>query len=296
MPSEQQILLNRALGFRYKSSRRSSWRLKDEKLVSLVESAISIIDGKGIDNDQHLSTLIKREDNRHVFRIDSKEDSKSYVVKVFPLRCLRHRLKYRHMAKKFARFAYGEAVGLLKATENEIKVPEVYGYGSIPGASGLILKSVLIIEFLSHHTTIGDLIELNSHDQDKCLSILKRSIPLYVQLYNAACNHISVNSGAIMFDDNGCVEEDYLLDFEYARFYAKPSHELLMYEAATLAKYCKSWVTDGTFKAWVIDLLGAIGVDESAIRDSLMLRFYFHFETQLTRKQRSSIGTFCFFS
>jgi len=290
MFSKQQTLLDRALNFKYKDSMHSVWRLKDESLAPVVNSAMSVIEGKAIGNDKYSFELIKKEDNRHVFRIDSQEESKSYIFKVFPLRCLRHRLKYAYMARRFSRFAYGEAIGLLKAAEKGIRVPEVYGYGSISGPLMLIQKSVLIIEFLSHHTLIGDLIESNSHNQDKCLNLLKRSIPLYVQLYKAACNHISVNTGAIMFDDKGRREEDYLLDFEYARFYSKPSLELLMYEAATLANYCKKWISEETFHKWIGELLDAVEIRDRLRRDNLRERFYYHFSTELSRKERQKIG------
>jgi hypothetical protein len=290
MISKQQKLLNRALGIKYKFSKRSSWMLKDESFVQTVKHSLPVIGGKAIDNDMYISTLIKKEDNRHVFRIDSQNDSNSYIFKVFPLCCLRHRFKYHHMTRQHGRFAYGEAIALLKASAKGIRVPEVYGYGTISGRSNLIKKSILIIECLSHHTPIGDLLELNSHDQGKCLSILKRSIPLYVQLYSAACNHISVNSGAIMFDDQGRSEEDYLLDFEYARFYSTPSYDLLMYEMAILARYCKSWVTMDIYSEWVDELLDSLEVYDSHVRKKLISQFNYYFETQLTRKERIKIG------
>ncbi len=290
MFSEQEMILRKALTVTYNESVKISWRLKDQDLVPIVKSARAIIEQKAIVNRNHISELIKEEDNRHVFKITSRDNTKSYIFKVFPLQCVRHRLKYLWMTRKFSRFAYGEAISLLIASEKGINVPDVYGYGYILGKSMLIEKSVLILECLSHHTTIGDLLELHRNDQARCLQILNRSIPIFVKLYETACNHISVNAGAIMLSDEDCLKDDFILDFEYAKFYKKPSLELLMFEAATLARYCKCWVSKDTMNEWAKELLIAVGVRNNLDVNNLMARFLCHFNTQLSRKERSRIG------
>ncbi|MCK5608399.1 hypothetical protein KAR91_41340, partial [Candidatus Pacearchaeota archaeon] len=248
MFSRQENMLREALAVKYKDSARIGWKLKDKVLVPIVKSAQSAIEKKPILNKDHAFELIKEESNRMVFKITSKSNAKSYIFKVFPSQCLKHRLKYIWMTRNSSRFAYGEAISLLIASEKGINVPDVYGYGYILGTSMLIEKSVLIIECLSHHTTIGELLESHRDNQEKCLQILNRAIPLFVKLYEAACNHISVNTGAIMLSNDKDPENDFILDFEYAKFYKKPSLELLMFEAATLAKYCKAWVSKDTMK------------------------------------------------
>lgn len=290
MFSKQEVILKNALAITYKDSVRVSWRLKDEDLVPIVKSAKAVIEQKAVLNEDHVFELIKEEDNRQVFKITSRGNAKSYIFKVFPLQCLRHRLKYLWMTRRSSRFAYGEAISLLIAAEKGINVPDVYGYGYVLDKSMLIEKSVLILECLSHHTTIGDLLELHRNDQARCLQILNRSIPLFVKLYETACNHISANTGAIMFSDESNPKDDFLLDFEYAKFYKKPSLELLMYEAATLAKYCKCWVSEDTMNEWAKELLIAVRVRDNLDINSLMARFLYHFNTQLSRKERSRIG------
>lgn len=290
MFSRQKMMLRKALAVTYNDSARVGWRLKDKDLVPIVKSARAIIEQKTILNKNHIFEFIKEEDNRQVFKITSKDNTKSYIFKVFPLQCVRHRLKYLWMTRKFSRFAYGEAISLLIASEKGINVPDVYGYGYILGKSMLIKKSVLILECLSHHTTIGQLLELHRNDQARCLQILNRSIPVFVKLYETACNHISVNTGAIMFSDEDSPEDDFVLDFEYAKFYKKPSLELLMFEAATLAKYCKCWVSENTMNEWAKELLFAVGVQNNLDINKLMTRFLYHFNTQLSRKERSRIG------
>lgn len=290
MFSGQEMMLRKALAVTYNDSARISWRLKDQDLVPIVKSARAVIEQKAILNEDHVFELIKEEDNRHVFKIKSRDSTKSYIFKVFPLQCVRHRLKYLWMTRKFSRFAYGEAISLFIASEKGINVPDVYGYGYLLGTSMLIEKSVLILECLSHHTTIGQLLELHRNDQARCLQILNRSIPIFVKLYETACNHISVNEGAIMLSNEDCLKDDFILDFEYVKFYKKPSLELLMFEVASLAKDCKCWVSEDTMKEWTKELLIAVGVRGDLDINNLMTRFLYHFNTQLSRKERSKIG------
>lgn len=284
-------ILKTTLGFKYRNSRRSKWWLSDESLIPLVQSVASYIeryDGLATDNNIE---IVKREVNRLVFRVKSLSPAEeSFIVKVFPLCCLRHRLKYHIMKYSHNRFAFGEAVNLLIGAKRGLNVPKVHGYGQVYGCSTLIKKSVLIIEDLEHHITIGELLKLNSADQEKCGEILNRAIPIFVSLYEACCNDISVNSGSIMFGDEGLKQDDFILDLEYARFYDKPSLELLMFEAATLAKYCKFLLTEKTINEWVDKLLDAVETRDRICRGKMVGYFNYYFNTQLSRKEREKIG------
>jgi hypothetical protein len=154
----------------------------------------------------------------------------------------------------------------------------------------LIKKSVLVLENLVNHIPIGDMLRLNKDDQEKCVKILCRAIPFLARMYKSGCNHISFNSGCIMLSNDGLLQNDFVLDFEYANFFGKPSLELLMFEAATLAKYCKALITHETMDKWVTELLDAIEIHDTFSRDSLIECFYYHFNTQLSRKERQRIG------
>jgi len=283
-------ILEEALGFKYNDSIRVGWRLKDENMVPVVKSAISVIEQKPLLDRNYSFELIKEEANRQVFRMNSKNTMKSYIFKVFPLQCLRHRLKYYWMTRRYSRFAYGEAVSLLIASRKGLNVPDVYGYGYIRSPYFLIEKSVLILEDLSDHKTMGELLKDNSEDQGNCLCILNRSIPFFVKLYEASCNHISVNSGALMLNNQGDLEKDFIIDFEYARFNTKPSLELVMYEAATLANYCRPWISDETRNEWLHELLNAVNVKESSFEKHMTETFNYYLGAKLTRKERMKIG------
>jgi len=285
-----QKIFKTALPLKYGSSRRAKWWLKNEDMIILAQSCESIINKDPKSGLQHDLEILKQEDNRFIFRIKPPSAANGFVIKVFPLRCLRHRLKYHWMKYRNHRFAFGEAVSLLIASEHGLNVPKVYGYGEIYGASMLIEKSVLILENLVNHIPIGDMLRLNRDDQEKCVKILCRAIPFLVSMYKSGCNHISFNSGCIMLSKEGLPQNDFVLDFEYANFFGKPSLELLMFEAATLAKYCKALITHETMDKWMAELLDDVEIRDHLSRDKLIERFYYHFNTQLARKKRQKIG------
>ncbi len=286
----EQRMLAAALPVRFGDSPGAKWWLNNENLIGAVKSCENIICENTESGVQCEVEILKEEENRLVFRIKASDDDKFLVVKVFPLRCLRHRLKYHWMKYRNRRFAFGEAVSLLIAADRGLNVPKVYGYGQMYSPRGLINKSVLILENLGDHVAIGDMLEKNRDNQEKCVEILSRATPFLVRLYRAGCNHISVNSGCIMLSTGGSQADDFILDFEYAKFFDSPDLELLMFEAATLAKYCKNFITGETIDKWVAELLDAVAIRDRITRDSLTGRFHYHFNTQLSRKDRQKIG------
>jgi len=288
--SKRRIIKN-ALKVKYGDSRRAKWWLKDESLISVVHSVQPYICRCSESTVQRSFEIIKEEDNRLVFCVKSTASKeKSFVVKVFPLRCLRHSLKYHVMKYSHSRFAFGEAGNLFIAAKRGVSVPRVYGYGHVYGISMLIRKSILILEDLNNHTPIGTLLELNRTDQQKCGQILSRAIPIFISLYKACCNHISVNPGSIMFGDEDSKEDDFILDLEYARFYDMPSLELLMFEAATLARYCRFLLTKETIDGWIHELLDAAEIRDHVTREKMIQYFNYHLNTQLSRNEREKIG------
>jgi hypothetical protein len=287
---KERKMLRAALPLKYSGSLRSNWWLNNEDLIVLAKSCESIINADGKSDLRHNIEILKQEDNRFVFRIKPSSVPNGFVIKVFPLRCFRHRLKYHWMKYRNHRFAFGEAVNLLIAAEQGLNVPKVYGYGEIYGANMLIAKSVLILQNLADHTPIGDMLQLNKDDQEKCVKILTRANPFLVSMYRLGCNHISFNSGCIMLSNKNLPQNDFILDIEYASFSGKPSRELLMFEAATLAKYCKTLITHETMDKWVAQLLDAVEINDHLSRDRLTECFYYYFNTQLSRKERQKIG------
>jgi hypothetical protein len=251
---------------------------------------------KGLNSPHQMSEtseyeLMKQEANRLVFRLncDVGPDKKSVVVKVFPLQCLRHRLKYHSMKRAHSRFAYGEAVGLMLAAKHGLKVPKVYGYGQVYDGSLLIKKSVLIMEDLSRHSALGDLLIKHADDQMQCGQLLDRAIPFLIRLSEHGINHISVNVGAIMLASDPS-DEDYIIDFEYAHFYGKPSYDLLAYEAAFLANDSRATVKETVLDAWMGRLVAAAGIQDKNDVKHILDQYRYYRDSRLSRKEREKIG------
>lgn len=286
--SKRRILMT-ALGFEYSDSQRAKLWLCDKSLIPLAQSVPPAIDTYSESASSQDVEVIKRDKRRLVLRINlSQSGEESFIVKVFPLRCLRHRLKYHSM--KYDRFAFGEAANLLIAARRGLNVPKVYGYGCIYGSSRLIKKDILILEDLAPRTSVGELLKLNKGDEEKCAKIFSRTIPIFVDLYKAKCNHIGSNISAIMLGDEKSKQDDFILDFEYAKFHNKPSLEVLMFEAAHFAKRCCTWVTKKTMNEWKDKLLDAVEIKDNATRNKIMGYFNYYFDTQLSRKERQKVG------
>jgi len=286
--SSRRTILKKALRFKYNDSLKSRWWLIDNNLIPIAQSIASAVDKFNGSFLPDNIEIIKNEDRRFILRIDSSQSvEKSFIAKVFPLCCLRHRLKYHRM--KYKRFAFGEAVNLLIAAERGLNVPMVYGYGRIYGSSFLIKTDVLLLEDLADQTAVDKLLELNSNDQKKCAKILERTIPIIIGLYKAGCNNIGFNTGAIMLGDGNSAKNDFILDFEYAEFHDKPSLEVLMFEAANFAKYCRRWLTEQTINEWRAKLLDAIEIGDDVKRGNLIERFNYYFNSRLSRKERLKI-------
>lgn len=282
-------ILTTALALEYRDSQRARWWLVDRSLIPVAQLAPSAVDTCGESPSSHDLEILKSDDRRLILRINlSQSGQNPFIMKVAPLRCLRHRLKYHSM--KYNRFAFGEAVNLLIAAKRGLKVPKVYGYGCIYGSCRLITKDVLILEDLAPRTPVGELLKLNSGDEEKCAEILSRTIPSFVDLYKAKCNQISTNMGAIMLGDENSKQDDFIVDFEYAKFYDKPSLEVLMFEAAHFAKHCCTYVAKKTVYEWKDKLLDAIEIQTPHIREKMTVYFNYYFDARLSRKERQQVG------
>lgn len=286
--SKRRILMT-ALGFEYSDLQRAKWWLRDKSLIPVAQLAASAIDTWGESPSSHDVEILKRDDRRLIFRINlSQSGEDPFIMKVAPLRCLRQRLKYHSM--KYNRFAFGEAVNLLIAAKIGLKVPKVYGYGCIYGSCRLITKDVLILEDLAPRIPVGELLKLNRGDEEKCAKILSRTIPSFVDLYKAKCNHIGLNMGAIMLGDENSKQDDFIVDFEYAKFHNKPSLEVLMFEAARFANRSCALVAKETVNEWKDKLLDAVEIQRPRTREKMTGYFNYYFNTQLSRKERQKVG------
>ena len=225
--------------------------------------------------------IFKLNERKAVFRTGHSEDiTHSFVAKVFFLNRFENRVKYH-------KYGLDEAANLLIASDRDINTPEVCGYGHINDLLGFVKTNVIILENLDTLSPIGALMRIKS--QEECSKVFMRTIPLFVRLYKAGCNHIDVNSSGVMLCRHNLDSEVFLLDFQHAKFYDGPSTEILMFEAGHFAKSCRDWLSTETIDAWFDKLLNAIGTNGTVQRQKMKERFDYYFGTYLSRKERKKV-------
>ena len=181
---------------------------------------------------------------------------------------------------------FSEAANLIIAAGRGLNVPKVYGYGSVYDSFWLTKMTIVILEDLSGYISVDELLKLNSGDEQKIGEILSRTIPVFVDLYNAKCNNIEINLHAIMLGDKGSSPDAFVLDFESAKFHNKRSSEILMFEAASLVKWTPYLLTKELIDDWLAKLLDAIEVEDDTTRKKMIERFNYYCITKLHRKHR----------
>ncbi len=270
-------LLKDVLKFRYRHSERATLWLKNENLVPVAQSVLSTIDKyDGAVSPHNVVTLKQCAGKRLIFRINTPQVAeKAFVVKVFPLRRLKHRLRY-HWTKH-SRYAFNEAANLIIAAKRGVRVPKVYGYGCIYDSYHLTKASLVLLECLAQHTPADELLKLNREDEKQCARILSSTIPVFISLHEAHCNIVYILSDAIMLGGEDSKQDAFVVDFEYARFYNKHSLEILVYEAAYFARSCPDWLAHRIINDWVTKLFDAVGIRDNALRKKLMERFKYYF-------------------
>jgi hypothetical protein len=274
-------IIKNALNFEFRDSSKSKWWLKDESLVPTAQSITETIRNITNHSLRPNTEFFKLTDRKAVFRVKPPEDSgRSLVAKAFLLPRLEHRFKYH-------KYGLDEVANLLKAADRSINAPRVYGYGHIYGLFRLVEANVVISEELLGLSPIKNLL-LKGTDNERH-QIFMRTIPLFVSLYTAGCYHIDVNSGAVMLSERNPNHEVYLLDFQHAKFYDKPSSEILIFEAGHFAKVCRNWISTETVNEWLDELLRAIDVNSTDEIQKMRRRFYYYFKAELSRKHRKKI-------
>jgi tRNA A-37 threonylcarbamoyl transferase component Bud32 len=277
----KQRIIKSVLKFRYEDSRKVKWWLRDESLAPLAQSIAGTIRNITHHELQSSVEIFKLTDRKAVFRVEYPSCSgPSFVAKAFLLNRFEHRFKYH-------RYGLSEVVNLLTAMDRGINTPKVYGYGHIYGLLRLVEASVVIMEDLHSLSPIKNLL-LKGTDNERH-QIFMRTIPLFVSLYNAGCNHIDVNSGAIMLCEHNLNPNVFLLDFQHAKFHSKPSSEILMFEAGHFAKSCRNWISTETVNEWLDKLLTAVNINHTNEIQEMKGRFYYYCKAELSRKHRKKL-------
>ena len=274
-------IIKSVLKFRYEDSRKVKWWLRDKSLAPLAQSIAGTIRNITHHELQSSVEIFKLTDRKAVFRVEYPNGlGPSFVAKAFLLSRFEHRFKYH-------RYGLNEVVNLLTAMDRGINTPKVYGYGHIYGLLRLVEASVIIMEDLPGLSPIKSLM-LKGTDKERH-QIFMRTIPLFVSLYNAGCNHIDVNSGAIMLSEHSLNPNVFLLDFQHAKFHSKPSNEILIFEAGHFAKSCRNWISTETVNEWLHKLLIAVNINHTNKIQEMKGRFYYYCKAELSRKHRKTL-------
>ena len=287
-PFSRYKIVKNHLGYKQGRFPVSHWWMKDESLSFLTEEVSEILKDTGNPSVKGVE-ILKLTRRKGIYRVFNPDDaSQSYVIKIFFLRHLSHRLS-------FHRYGLDEAANFITASSRGIKTPELLAYGQYYARSCLIKVGVVVTGDLRGYQTIGKLLE--ESDESEHGEMLGRTIPVFCSLYHSGCNHIDVNSGAILLGEDKLNGDAYLLDFQHAQFYDSASMEILMFEAAYFARACQNMISNEVVMLWRDDLLAAVDVTgaEDLEKCKDLFDYYLHCEgnkstqNNLSRKQRKRI-------
>lgn len=287
-PNKRKILKT-ALSFKYGGLNRATWWLLDEGLSGVADSVVKVVRSildNSLPDELEILKLTKR---KALFIINDVSDSgRSFVAKAFLLNHFSHRLSY-HL------YARDEAANLIEAKNKGINTPNVYGYGHLYDCFGLVRANVIILENLQKLTPISKV--MHTGNEQERFEAFMGTIPLFISLYKANCNHIDINANAVMLGKSNSLPVVYLLDFQHARFHDKPSMEILMFETGYFSKACRKWVPKEKIFDWLGQILDIIGIRDNAKREKMRERFTYYFEArnipatrkEMARKERRDI-------
>jgi len=287
---DKQRALQKNLPIRHRSPEGYQWRLRQKDMISTADRVSSILKEEADIYQKKDVQVLKDIERRILFRLSLNEPPKSVILKVF--RFYRFKKKVKHLWKKYtySNYGFGETCNLILAAERGIYVPKVYGFGKLPDRFGWTSREAVILEDLSGHLSLNYLLQSTTIDNRQTEQIFENTIPILASLYRAGCNHIDLNLGSLLFNPKNLAEKPYLLDFEYAQFHKKPSQEVLMFEAASLAKSLGKWLGKEDLKPWLDKLLDSVEIQQN-LRKDLVKRFDYYFNTnQLSPKKRMRIS------
>jgi len=272
------------LGFTYRDRDKNKWFLAGEHLIAAAESVAAAYCSARSEGAGLGSGVLKRTERRLIFKFTSQMSGQEqhFVAKTFLLNIMRHRIKS-------YRYGLNEASNLLTAFQCGISVPQLYGYGIRYGGWGLPVANFLLLEYLSDYKSVGTALEESAGDEKECRAILMRTVPVFVSLYRAGCNHIDLHRGAIMLHGNNR-EPPRLLDLHYARFHNAPNLEVLAFEMGYFSKCCSQWLAKDAFEEWMIEIFRQIQLDDDDARRTMKERIRTYTKIIKSRKQRIAIA------
>ena len=194
---------------------RTKWWLSDKTFIPLAESITEAV--KGICENvipPHIEvvkrTVFELTERKNVLRINHPKGSEQFfIVKVFlgdrknlstdgkDISTARKKLRYR---LRCSIYSLNEVARLLRAGNRGINTPKVFGYGHFQGHLYFVKASIIILEDLGDSTLEKMLLRVESEEERS--RIFLRTVPLFVSLFKAHCNHIDVNNHAIILTGN----------------------------------------------------------------------------------------------
>lgn len=277
----KQRIIKSALRFKYSGPQRIKWWLKDQSLIPVAQSIAETI--------RNIATHVLCPDIR-IFKLNERkavfwahhprDPARSFVVKAFFLNRFEHRFKHH-------RYGRDEAANILTARDRGISAPELFAYGQITNRLAFVKVSIITLEYLPDLSPIRALMRTKS--EDECSRLFMRTIPLFVSLYKARCKHIDINTANVMLSEHSINPGVFLLDFQHAEFFDKPSTEVLMFEAGYFARSCRNFVPVKTITEWLDKLMTAVGINGTPDAQRLEERFNYYSVARLSRKQRKKI-------
>ncbi|MBI4356595.1 MAG: hypothetical protein HY559_01765 [Gammaproteobacteria bacterium] len=249
--------------------RNIHWYLKD---LGMQDEVLAIT--KEIEDPTHIpgNRLYKQGVRRLIFHHNR------VLVKAFPLKFLRHRLKHK-------RYAWNEAHHLLQAKERHLPVPEVMGYG-VAKRWGVVFWCAVLMEHVDP-LTMGQCLS-QSLDETLQWQYLLRALPLFKKIYHAGCNHLDLKPDSILLanDETG----DVLIDFQYVVYLENPKPEILVMQAAHFAWEASvkhTWIAERLMSAWFEVLLDYLGL----VRDPKLWQIFQKARCRKTTIEQRMSGT-----
>jgi len=263
---------------------RDRWWLEDESLIPVVRDLVRIAATRPLSPDADVEVL-KENDRKVVLRLvlsPQNGTGAGFIAKVHYLEALRRRMGYR-------RLCFDEAAATITATGRGVPAPRIAGCGLLATPFGLVSAGMLLQEDLSGCTTVSDLIRSRGRDGKSCADLLERTTPLFISLFEAGCNHIDANCDNILLAGGGGAA--YLIDFQHAQFFDRPSAEVLMLEAGVFARSLtlRGLVSEDELRAWLDGLLVAAGVAGGDDKERLARRFDHYRAVSLSRRVRRRV-------
>lgn len=243
-------ILKAALPFVVKNGYSAdNWALADSSWAHTAKVTAAIIENPALlPGDAYY----KNESRRLIFRLSAPNGTPDVVIKGFPLKKWKHKIRHKQ-------YAYNEAFNLIAAKQRGLPVPDVFGLGC-GYRKGLLHWVAVVMEHIPFPCMRDNFIRGLSEAES--LENLRRTIPSFRKLYLAGCNHIDFGPHSIMLAPDSA-EKDVLIDFQYAGFVNAPNQNIL---AAQLGYFGwsvgtnRDWVSPAMRDQWYSEVLCALDI------------------------------------